>query len=68
MKFVLTVQLGNERMKTGEDVGRLLKDISEVIEHFEFTQGVSSSVSDDNGNKVGKWSIEGASTGEEVQP
>jgi hypothetical protein len=61
MKFVLTIQLGNEAMQTGDDVGRALREVSGGVDHLPtFTEsaiGFGKRIMDDNGNHVGSWEV-----------
>jgi hypothetical protein len=58
MNFVLTINLGNEAMKTSSDVARLLHDLADKIGvRGEFKKGQDASLRDLNGNLVGYWRV-----------
>jgi hypothetical protein len=63
MKFTLTIELGNDAMQTADDIGKALLGVgrklrfnhsrSEEMDVFDRSGGIL----DENGNRVGKWSI-----------
>ena len=64
--FTLTIDLGNASMRTADDVSRALVKIAARLRGREWDD-FSETVMDDNGNKVGEWSLEGAAVGEEEE-
>lgn len=52
--FKLTINLGNEAMMTAEDVSRALVKVACQI---TLTGHGSGSIIDDNGDKVGFWTL-----------
>lgn len=55
MKFLLTIEMGNEAMRTPEDVAEALMKVGTKLARRE-SDGVGV-ISDANGNTVGKWFI-----------
>lgn len=55
MKFILTIDLGNDAMQTNADIADALRTAAFKIQNnYEETEG---SIFDENGNRVGSWSI-----------
>lgn len=57
-KFVLTLELGNDRMRNWGDIARALRQVADHIDgpSDEFPlEGDFNSVRDENGNHVGGW-------------
>ena len=57
MKFYITIELGNEAMKTQEDVAKSLEQTAEKLRDYECEPypGEGGRVMDRNGNAVGEW-------------
>ena len=57
--FTLTIELGNDAMQTGTDVGAALRALAWRMDSVGDTspEGRSGLVRDDNGNKVGAWAV-----------
>lgn len=69
MRFTLTIELGNEAMKTGADLSQALRDVGQrltvvLYRDVEISLAtevpLSRPIKDENGNTVGKWEIEKA--------
>lgn len=65
MKLKIEIEIGNEAMQTGTDLARAVKRVAKSIDNiFEGGEPIShgllgsSTVRDDNGNRVGGWTIE----------
>ena len=63
MQFALTVNLGNDAMRTVEDVAFALEQTAvnatrHVASDRTFTAGDSGLIRDSNGNAVGVWAVE----------
>lgn len=54
-QFTLTVKLGNEAMKTRDDVAKALRHAADALQAGLADEGA---IRDDNGNRVGGWSFE----------
>lgn len=63
MRFVLTINLGNEAMQTASDIARALRDTASKLVQGGYgnlaSDGDSGPIRDDNGNRVGSWHVEG---------
>ena len=61
MKFTLEITLGNEAMRTGEDIAAELDSISQTVYQLgeKITEGGTGRITDLNGNKVGEWRVTG---------
>jgi hypothetical protein len=62
--FKLEIKLGNDAMKDSGDVAAALDYVSDLLEvaayqDFDEWRGQSGAIYDANGNKVGRWAIEG---------
>jgi hypothetical protein len=57
MKLVIEIDLGNDAMKTGQDVIEALADTS-IVAIGELGDGDSGRIRDANGNSVGIWKVE----------
>ena len=57
MKFYVTIELGNEAMKTQEHVAAALEKTATKIRDYECPPhvGEGGRVVDENGNAVGEW-------------
>ena len=59
--FRLLIQLGNDSMRTPQDVEGALRDLADLFSSVEEFDDVGGSnvrgVSDDNGNRVGGWDV-----------
>ena len=66
MKFTLTINLGNDAMKTGEDLAAALHAVADKlaalggdpIEEDRDDFDGSGRIRDDNGNGVGAWMVQ----------
>ena len=60
MKFVLTIDIGNDAMQTGDDVADAVRQVSRNLAANidTFRPDDTGRVFDANGNTVGGWSIE----------
>ncbi len=59
MRLTIEVELGNDAMRTGEDVSRLLLGLSGRVRHRgELDLGHGGRLMDINGNSVGTWEVE----------
>lgn len=62
-EFVLRIALGNDAMRTRGDVARALRAAAFRIESDpydssdELNQGDNGVIADENGNRVGAWSV-----------
>ena len=56
MRFTLSIDMGNDAMRTPVDLANALADVAHKLENWGRDQG---SVYDANGNKVGSFEIEG---------
>jgi hypothetical protein len=61
MTFTLTIELGNDAMQTGADIGASLQSVAErlIADDVTFTGGTTQHVNirDANSNTVGKWEV-----------
>lgn len=55
-KFTLTIELGNDAMRTRKAVARTLADI--VADRILTTKDKEGRIRDTNGNTVGHWKFE----------
>lgn len=63
MKFVLTIELGNDAMRRASHVAKALKREAERILDDAHSakgelEGLTRRIRDDNGNTVGEWLFE----------
>ncbi len=59
MRLMIEVELGNDAMRTGEDVSRLLLGYGVWVEGVgELDLGHGGRLMDTNGNSVGAWRVE----------
>lgn len=61
MKFILSIELGNEAMTTDGHIARALKDAARSILSWQDRVpevGDSGAIRDVNGNRVGGWHVE----------
>ena len=59
--FKLTINLGNDAMQTPDDVARALAVLATRLSEYSHPGGGArwwGPVMDDNGNKVGEWSLD----------
>jgi hypothetical protein len=58
MKFTLTINLGNEAIRTAEEVAERLRDIARRVDSctFDVPEGPYH-IRDINGNRVGSWEV-----------
>ena len=66
MKFTLTINLGNDAMRTGEDLAAALHAVADklaslggdpVEDLIEDDYDASGRIRDENGNTCGRWGI-----------
>jgi hypothetical protein len=64
MKFTLTIEMGNDAMRTARHLNEALRKVATSVLAYEEDDEegfagkvVSSIVRDENGNKVGRWEI-----------
>ena len=59
MQFTLTIELGNDAMQTANDIEGVLRKLGQRLPYISDPpeDGDEGSIMDDNGNKVGSWSI-----------
>lgn len=62
MRFMVEIELGNDAMRTWQDIRDALKQTIGKVggrdsSHFKPTEGDGSRIRDENGNTVGKWAI-----------
>ncbi len=57
--FTLTITLGNDAMQTLGDVADALARVSRYVEAhaWDIIPGESRGIFDENGNRVGEWSM-----------
>lgn len=55
--FSLDIDLGNEAMRTHEDVANALRDVADSLDEST-GQGWSGIIRDANGNHVGGWAFD----------
>lgn len=59
MKFTLEIELGNDAMRTYEDIAKsvrlIFSDFSRRVEDVE--EGEQGRIYDTNGNRVGVWEV-----------
>lgn len=57
-QFALTLTLGNDAMRTAADVADALRRAAGWIEEYaDMTPGEGVSLLDQNGNRVGAWTV-----------
>lgn len=65
MRFVLTIELGNEAMSTQDDIAQAMQRVGAILRTYGRTRtpliGDSGPIRDSNGNRVGGWHVEGES-------
>lgn len=63
MRFVLTIDIGNEAMTTAGDIANALRKTSQLIREGGYSHtpavGDSGPILDDNGNRCGSWHVDG---------
>lgn len=62
MRFVLTLELGNDAMQTASDIARALRETASKLVQGGYDNvanvGDAGPIRDDNGNRVGGWHVE----------
>lgn len=60
MKFTLTIELGNDKMRTRNHISDALKTVASQIDArpYKKMEGDEARIRDDNGNTVGEWKFE----------
>lgn len=62
--MTLTIELGNDAMRTGADIARALRSAADYLDSFyeidyvDEWYGLGAYILDLNGNRVGRWGIE----------
>ena len=56
MRFTLDIQLGNDEMRTHEDVADVLHAVSTLV----LLEQDAADILDANGNTVGEWAFRGS--------
>ena len=65
MRFILSIELGNDAMQTARDIAAALRQVAGNLgnapraDMTDDTHVISGRVYDDNGNRVGGWHVEG---------
>lgn len=58
-RFVLTIQLGNDAMRTWADVARALREVARTVDEPDSEASIvvyeQEAIHDVNGNRVGGW-------------
>lgn len=54
MQFTLKIELGNDAMRTNEDVAEALANVARV---FDLTTPGDAPIFDRNGNTIGSWKV-----------
>jgi hypothetical protein len=61
MRFRITITLGNDAMKTSEDVASALRVVAKHVDGYDFASktlpGMVHAIHDLNGNRVGDWKV-----------
>lgn len=59
MTFTLTIELGNDAMRSTRDIARTLREVADRISpNWRITpQAESHKIMDANGNSVGQWEV-----------
>jgi hypothetical protein len=57
-KFTLTIELGNDAMRSSAHVASALRNVIASLQEFPRHVGDSKRIQDVNGNTVGEWSFE----------
>jgi len=55
VRFILTIELGNDAMSTRAQLAQALRDAAVSVEDYAYRQGYSKRIQDANGNTVGEW-------------
>ena len=58
MRFVLTIELGNDAMRKGSHIKSELREFASKLEGGTPRVGDSGSLRDVNGNRVGSWHVD----------
>ncbi len=61
MRFVLTIELGNDAMQTSHDIANALRKVATRLALYpacEPQADNADAIRDDNGNRVGGWHVE----------
>lgn len=60
MKFTLEIELGNDAMQTRRDVESALRKLGQNVKYMSDPpeDGDEGTIRDDNGNTVGKWTVQ----------
>jgi hypothetical protein len=61
MRFIISIELGNDAMKDGEDIGYVLRHVASLLEGRSEAdlEGYKGKIRDANGNTVGSYKVEG---------
>ena len=60
MRFLLSIELGNDAMRTRKDIVRALRSVATSMVGGVPEDGDSGAIRDENGNRVGGWHVEEA--------
>lgn len=55
MEFLLRIELGNEAMEGGDDIGVVLRIVADRLIGVPLSQRAMGYIHDRNGNAVGEW-------------
>ena len=56
-QFKVTIELGNDAMRHGYDVAKILREVARQMQSLELSRDYSKTIMDDNGNSVGTWEV-----------
>jgi hypothetical protein len=57
-KFMLSIELDNDAMQTGDEVAEVLSKVARQVDGLEyFVPGLYGNLRDENGNLVGSWQV-----------
>jgi len=56
-KFILEIDLGNEAMRSDDDIARTLHEIADLIHYDGIHYKPAKQIRDTNGNVVGKYEV-----------
>jgi hypothetical protein len=60
MTFQMTIEIGNDAMQDGEDIARAIRSVAArvaMVPTIDDDVEAEGIIRDDNGNKVGEWSV-----------
>lgn len=56
-RFTLEIELGNDAMRSDEDIARALKGVAEKVEYDGIISKLPKRIRDINGNTVGHYEV-----------